>query len=315
MQIIYDTDKIKSNNQTAIAIGKFDGIHRGHQELIRQITDQKKNGFKCVIFTFSPAPEVYFGLSDGRVLLTGEEKISIFEQMGIDILINFPMTRQTAAIPAESFLKDILTGSLNMKYICAGEDLTFGDGGKGNSRLLLELSKKYDYKTEIIPKITYHGREISSSYIKEEVIKGNMPTAAELLGHNYRITGTVVHGNHLGRTLGMPTVNLLPEPDKILPPCGVYYSITTAGPTRHFSITNIGYKPTVSDRHILGAETYLYGFDRDLYSQKIQVELLEHKRPEIKFSGVEMLKAQTQRDIKDGKAYFQLDSLPVDDYN
>ncbi len=308
MQIICEADKIISEDPTAIAIGKFDGIHRGHQELLQRIAAQKKYRRKSVVFTFDPAPEVYFGSAENKVLLSKAEKTLIFEQMGIDVLIYYPMDRQHASIPAESFLKDILLDSLKMSYICAGEDLAFGEGGKGNIRMLAETSATYGYQTEVIRKIRHSGREISSTYIKEEVGKGNLLLAAELLGHNYRMTGTVVAGNRLGRTLGVPTLNLLPEPDKILPPCGVYYTITTAGRSRYFGITNIGYKPTVSDRQVIGAETYLYGFAGDLYGHEIQVEYLEHKRPEIRFSGMDMLKAQLQRDIMEGKTYFKLDS-------
>ncbi len=315
MQIICEADKIISEDPTAIAVGKFDGMHRGHQELLHRLIAQKKTGLKSVVFTFDPAPEVYFGWSENKVLLTRSEKNMLFAQMGFDVLIYYPMNSQTVSVTADSFLKDILSDRLKMSYICAGEDLTFGGGGKGNTRMLTDAAALYGYQADVIGKIMYGDREISSSYIKEAVNKGNLPLAAELLGHHYWMSGTVVAGERIGRTLGMPTLNLLPEPDKILPPCGVYYTVTTVGSNRYPGLTNVGFKPTVSDRHELGAETYLYGFAGDLYGHEIQVEYLEYKRPEVRFAGAEALKEQLQRDIGEGKVYFRLDSRAEVDYN
>ncbi len=305
MQIITDIEKIHIATRSAVAIGKFDGVHKGHQELLQRIVARKAEGMESVVFTFDPTPAVFFGHADGKELTSKEEKVSLFAEMGVDILIYFPMNHQTAAIPAEDFIRDILCEKLKMSYICAGSDLSFGDKGAGNSDLLFSLAGQYGYKAEIIEKCMYRNREISSTFIKEEVERGNMALVTELMGRNYRVEGTVVTGNQLGRTLGMPTVNLIPDSDKILPPCGVYYTKVTIGSGEYNGLTNIGYKPTVSQQPVLGIETYLYDFNGDLYGQKIQVELISFKRPEMKFPGIDVLKAQMAKDIAEGIAYFR----------
>ncbi len=305
MRIITDIEKIHIETQSAVAIGKFDGVHKGHQELLRRIVARKEKGMVSVVFTFDPTPSVFFGYTDQKELTSKEEKINLFAEMGIDILICFPLNQQTAAIPAESFISDILCERLKMNYICAGSDLSFGDKGKGNSDLLFSMSKQFGYEAEIIEKCMHLNREISSTYIKEEVEKGNLAVAAQLMGRNYQVEGMVVYGNQIGRTLGMPTVNLIPGADKVLPPCGVYYARVKTKDGEYNGLTNIGYKPTVSEQPVLGIETYLYDFTGNLYGEKINVELIGFKRSEQKFAGLEMLKAQLEKDIAEGTAYFR----------
>jgi riboflavin kinase/FMN adenylyltransferase len=326
MQIITDLKDLKSDSASAIAIGKFDGIHRGHQKLLEAIISQKARGLKSTVVTFEPPPEVFFGWAERKELTTTEEKRRLLAGMGIDRLIEFPMNRQTKALPAIDFVRDILCQKLQMAYICAGTDLTFGDKGAGNGQLLLDLSSQYGYKTKIIDKIGWQGREISSSLIRAEVERGNLSAAAEMLGRNYRLTGTVMMGNQLGRTMGVPTANLYPAGEKILPPGGVYFTRVyvpvqlddrpqptfsedghiSGGLKQYCGISNVGYKPTVSDRNILGVETHLYDFAGDLYGQTIEVEFLDFLRTEKKLSGIEMLKQQLEKDVREGVAFFGL---------
>lgn len=304
MKIITELEQIKTRGKTAVAIGKFDGVHRGHRELLRRILAQKEKGMDSVVLTFAPAPEVFFGFGDKKELTPREEKEELFARMGVDILVYFPMNPQTAAISPENFIQDILVKGLHMGYLCAGLDLTFGDGGMGKGDLLERLSEKYRYEAEIIPKLTCGDREISSSLIREEVERGNLSLAARMLGRNYEIEGMVTEGKRLGRTIGCPTANLIPAAGKILPPCGVYYVRVQAGGHQYSGISNIGYKPTVSEEGMLGVETYLYGFAGNLYGEKIRVAFLEYKRAERKMSGIEELKAVMAQDIKDGEGYF-----------
>lgn len=312
MQIIREMTKFEIEGSSAAAIGKFDGIHLGHQKLLECILNQKKNGLKAVVFTFDPPPAVLFGGKQGRELMTAEEKRSAFEKMGIDVLIEFPLTLESAAMSPEDFVKEILVKSLHAAYIAAGTDVSFGAGGAGDYVLLKEMSEEAGYKVEIIDKVCYKEREVSSTYVREMIEQGEMEEAAVLLGEPYSIQGVVVHGNHFGRTLGMPTVNLLPEENKMLPPNGVYYSRVWMDGVCHAGITNIGYKPTVSQVKRLGVETYLYDFHQDVYGKKIRTELLKFKRAEQKFGGKEELKAQMAADIRDGVEFhriFATDSL------
>ncbi|MBO5292629.1 MAG: riboflavin biosynthesis protein RibF [Lachnospiraceae bacterium] len=304
MQFIAGRTHFKLGEKSAVAIGKFDGIHRGHKRLLQEILACKSQGLLAVVFTFDPPAASFFSGKTVQELTTREEKRRRFAAMGVDVLVEFPLNTTTAAMPAEQFVKEILSESLNTRFIAAGTDLSFGAGGAGNAALLHRLSGRYGYRVGIIDKICENGREISSTYLREEVEKGNMEMAARLLGEPYRITGEVVHGRKLGRSIGMPTVNQLPEKEKLLPPNGVYYAQVRFGGRLLNGITNIGYKPTVSRERVIGAETYLYDFSEEIYGQQVEVDLLHYKRPEMRFEGVEQLKSQMQKDIAEGRSYF-----------
>lgn len=305
MRIIRDTAEFQIEEETAAAIGKFDGIHKGHLALLSHILRKKKEGKRAVVFTFDPPASVFFGRNE-KELTTLAEKRSFFERLGIDILIEFPLNAQTAAISAQDFIRRILACQMRTVYLAAGADVSFGDRGMGNRELLERLAPEYGCRVEIIPKVYWEGREISSSYVREEVLEGRMESAARLLGRSYSVSGTVEQGKKLGRRLGMPTLNLYPGEDKLLPPNGVYYSRTLFRGKSLESITNIGKKPTVNDTPAVSAETYLYGYEGDLYGEEITVELLEFRRPEIKFRDVEELRKQMERDIRAGRNYHKI---------
>ncbi len=303
MQIIQGTTEIKMDGKSAVSIGKFDGIHLGHQKLLQCILKQKEQGLKAVVFTFDPPPSALFGMADTKELMTKEEKRTAFETMGIDVLIEFPLTKETAEISPESFIIDILIGQIHAEYIAAGTDVSFGNKGAGNYMILQSMSKNLGYELEIIDKVCFSNREVSSTYVREEVEQGHMDLVTRLLGMPYSVCGEVMYGNRFGRTIGMPTVNLLPPENKLLPPNGVYYSEVYVGNEKYFGITNIGYKPTVSEKRQVGVETYIYEFAREIYGEKIVVNLLLFKRFEKKFAGKDALKEQMMKDIKDGYTY------------
>lgn len=303
MRIITGTTDFKILQPTALAIGKFDGLHLGHRELLKQILMMKSEGLLSTIFTFDPPPEVLFGKRQAKEITTKEEKRIIFEKMGVDILIEYPLNEISAAIEPEDFVKMVLKEKMNMSYLAAGYDLSFGHKGAGNAGLLRKLAPELAFELKIIEKVCEEGREISSTFIREEVEKGNMSHVTKLLGEPYMVIGQVVHGAKLGRRIGMPTINLLPEKEKMLPPNGVYYSRTKIGEKEYKSITNIGEKPTVSNAKQIGVETYLYEFDQDVYGKNAIVKLLEFKRPERKFSDVEELKAQMMKDVNEGREF------------
>lgn len=304
MKIITGTTDFYIKEKTAVAIGKFDGIHIGHKRLLQEILREKENGLKACVFTFDPPPNVFFGQGGEKELTTREEKRKIFENLGIDILVEFPLTKQTAATPPETFVTDILGDKLQAKTVAAGTDLSFGAGGAGNAALLKQMAGTLGMDVHIIDKIMLGEKEISSSLVRESVEAGDMLLAERLLGAPYTVSGIVQHGNRIGRTLGMPTVNLLPDTDKLLPPCGVYYASVRLQGKQYKAISNIGYKPTVSETEKrLGVETYLYDYAGDAYGEEIEVSLYEFKRPEQKFESLEALKNQLLVDIKSGEKY------------
>ncbi|MDE6202551.1 MAG: bifunctional riboflavin kinase/FMN adenylyltransferase, partial [Lachnospiraceae bacterium] len=182
-------------------------------------------------------------------------------------------------------------------------DLSFGYKGMGNKELLLKLSESCGYEVQIIQKVFYENREISSTFVREEVEKGHMAVVRSLLGRYYSFEGKVKEGNRLGRKLGMPTLNLYPLSEKLLPPKGVYYSRVFYENCTYPGITNIGNKPTVNQDDMISVETYLYDFDRDMYGKEIVTELLQFKRPEQKFGDVAQLKRQMEKDIAQGREF------------
>lgn len=306
MRIIQKTTEFKLENKSAVAIGKFDGIHLGHRKLIEKILEQKKNGILAVIFTFDPSPEAFFTKKPVRGLMTEEEKRLAFENMGIDVLIEFPLNDETASTEPERFVTEYLVGKLNAAFIAAGTDISFGNRGAGDAALLKRLSGVNGYSVDIIDKVTFEGKEISSTLIREIIRQGDMKGVTALMGTPYQISGTVSHGRRLGRQIGMPTANLIPPETKLLPPAGVYYSYAWIDGIRHAAISNIGCKPTVADNGAMGVETYFYGFDEDVYGNELLVELLGFKRPEMKFGSVDELKAQMQSDIDEGRKFHNI---------
>ncbi|MBQ6788487.1 MAG: bifunctional riboflavin kinase/FAD synthetase [Lachnospiraceae bacterium] len=306
MKIIKNMTEFHIDEPTAVAIGKFDGFHCGHQKLLRKMQEQKEKGLATVVFTFVPSPAAFFSKEPLKDLTTIEEKRSIFEKAGIDYLIEYPFYQETADMEPETYIKKVLVERIHAKCIVAGEDVSFGKRGAGNYQLLAEKSKDYDYDVIIIEKVQYDGREVSSTFVREEVAKGNMELVHQLLGIPYHVGGEIVHGRKLGRTLGMPTINQIPRGEKLLPPRGVYYSYVMYGDRKLPSITNIGVKPTVTDTVIMGVETYIYDFDEDVYGEELEVYLLYFKRPEMRFDSVDALMKQMSEDIEEGRKYHSI---------
>lgn len=302
MRIVDQTTDFWLPGRSAVAIGKFDGVHVGHRKLIQKIIEQKSENRLATVFTFDTSAAAFFG-GEEKELTTVVEKRRIFEEMGVDVLIEFPLNRETAATEPEEFIHRYLAAQMQTAYICAGTDLSFGRNGAGNYALLEKYADKYGYRTELIDKVRVDGVEVSSTRVRMAVREGRMEAVTRMLGAPYSVRGCVEHGRQLGRTIGMPTANLIPGEDKLLPPNGVYYSRVLFDGQSCRGISNVGCKPTVDDGHVVGVETYLYDFTGDLYGKNITVELLAFRRPEMKFDSVVRLKEQMEADIAAGRDY------------
>lgn len=305
MIIIKDTTEFNIDAESAVTIGKFDGIHRGHRELIDRILEKKKDGLQTVVFTFDKSPLEFFSGKTVPGLTTVEEKRRIFEFLGIDVLVEFPLNKETAATDPEKFIDDILVSKLNMKYIAAGMDITFGYKGLGNAELIKEKAPgQYDY--DIVDKLILDGDEVSSSLIREIVAIGDMEKASKLIGVPYAIKGKITRGNQIGRTIGFPTINIEVSRDKLMPPFGVYYTEISIEGKHYNGITNVGTKPTVTDDETVFAETNILDFNEDVYDKSATVKLLHFARPERKFDSLDELKSQIFNDIEGGVTFFTL---------
>lgn len=309
MQIIENTTEFHIPYKTAIAIGKFDGIHKGHKELLKCLSSAKEEGLRTAVFTFFPSPSAFFSGGKIKELTTRKEKRALFEEMEIDYLVEYPFCKETAAMAPDRYVKEFLLDKMNGAFIAAGEDVGFGAGGKGDRRLLEKLSGECGFRLEIIDKLKYRDREISSTFVREEVIKGDMEKTRELLGEPYFVSGEVESGKKLGRRLGMPTANLYPPEDKLLPPNGVYFTKVNLKGKKYCGVTNIGSRPTVEDGNRISVETFLLDFDEKIYGEWIKVELLHYKRPERRFENVEELKEAVRLNIKEAETYFGSCSL------
>ena len=307
---INETD-FKIEEPTVVTIGKFDGRHKGHQKLLEYMLEFKKNrGFRTAVFTFDMAPVARISGTVQKVITTNEERRTNMAKMGIDYLAEYPFTSDVMHLSAEDFVKEILIGKMNAKAIVVGTDCGFGYQRSGNAALLEKLASKYGYELEVVIKEKEEQRDISSTYIKEELAKGHIEKANKLLGQPYSIHGTVVHGNHVGGPiLGFPTVNVIPPEEKYLPPFGVYVSKVVTEEGCYGGITNIGRKPTVEKNASVGVETFIFGLNKDLYGQDIEVQLLHYERPEKKFDSLEQLKNQLEQDKEYGLLYLDKEKV------
>ena len=299
MEIISDTTDFNIGASCAVAIGKFDGIHKGHKRLVDEINGFKERceGLMTAVFTFDPSPVAFFGDGNYHGITTRDEKRRIFNKFGIDYLIEYPLNSESAAMSPMDFMEKILVAGLHAKYVVCGPDFTFGYRGAGNVKLLKNSADRLGFEVIICEKVATDGEEISSSLIREEVERGNMERVAEYIGAPYSVTGIVQKGRQIGRTIGMPTVNLIPESDKLLPPFGVYKSTVSYGGGHYKGITNIGVQPTVTDEKKVTVETHIFDFDEDIYGKPIIVNLNHFIRPERKFESTLQLKQQIEEDI------------------
>ena len=302
MRIIENTTEFHLENKSAVALGKFDGIHLGHRRLLERVLEQKSQGLRTVVFTFDTSAASFFG-GETKELSTREEKRAVFSRLGIDVLIEFPLNRGTAATEPAEFVARYLAEQMQTAYLCAGPDISFGKGGAGDYKLLSEYAGTCGYQVELIDKVRVDGEEVSSARVRQAVREGDMEKVSAMLGAPYCVSGKVVHGRQLGRKLGMPTANILPDVRKLLPPNGVYYSRARLGDAVYRGISNVGCKPTVSDEKIMGVETYLYDFSGEVYDRDMTVELLAFRRAERTFESVEALRRQIEADVEAGRSF------------
>lgn len=304
MKYISKTTEFQFKN-TCVTLGKFDGLHLGHQLLLSYLEEYEKQGFTSIMFTFDYHPENLFSEKEIDLIYTEEEKVEILRQNGPQVLISYPFTRQTAAIEPEEFIEKVLCQSLDAKVIVVGADYRFGKQRRGDVTMLQKYADVYGYQLIVCEKLKMEEKVISSTRIREEIRLGHMEHVNHMLGAPYRVFGTVVSGQKLGRTIGIPTVNLLPPAHKLLPPNGVYAAIVKVNQAIYQGIANVGCKPTVSKEHQIGVETYLFDYQGDLYGQQIEVSLLSFIREEKRFSNIEELKEQVNQDIRKAKDYLK----------
>ncbi|HHT98443.1 MAG TPA: bifunctional riboflavin kinase/FAD synthetase [Clostridiales bacterium] len=298
-----DLNNFKSKN-TAITLGKFDGLHLGHQLLINKVKAFKDSGYNALMFTFNMNPISLDSDKNIKLLFTEDEKIRLANKFGMDYFISYPFTDIIKNMSAEDFITEILVKQLDAKVIVVGSDYRFGYKRTGDIKLLKELGNKLGFEIVVFDKLKIDNTIVSSTKIRESLAIGDIEKVNKFLGRPYSIYGKVEHGNRIGRTIGAPTINIRPDKNKAVPIIGVYVSKTNIDNIEYQSITSIGYKPTVTDGKTLWVETFIFDYDNDLYGRFVEVKLYKLLREEKKFSSIEELKEQMSIDIKKSKNYF-----------
>lgn len=285
----------------SLALGTFDGIHKGHQILIKEAVKKAKEvGGKSMVLTFSEHPQkVFRGVTKPILINTHKEKIHLLRQLGVDIVVFAHFTEDFKKLTAHEFVLEILKNKLNAKYLYAGFNYTFGTGRHGTSDMLISLGKEFGMEVHIIEPVKHNNRIINSTEIREYIENGEIEKAREFLGTDLIIIGEVEHGKKIGRTLGFPTANLKLF-NKVYPPRGIYgVEVFIEGEKdARDGLLNIGFNPTIpNDFPKLSVEVYILDFDQDIYGKEVMVKIKKYMRPEKKCSSLEELKELIQSDV------------------
>ena len=293
---------------SVIALGFFDGVHRGHGALLQKAAERARElGVESAVFTFDrPPKEVVTGK---RVYLinSADDRRDLMERLyGIDRVIFAPFDDNMMHCSWQDFLHELLIRENGAVHLVAGHDYRFGYKNEGTPQLLQEACAQLGIGCDIIPKVELEGITVSSTYIRTLVESGEVERAAEFLGHRHCLSQIVRHGQHFGRTIGIPTVNLTVPEGVLVPRYGVYITRVYLPDGRSFpGVTNVGVRPTVSQSDTVTVETFLLDFDGDLYDQEIRVEFCRRLRGEKKFDSLEALRQEIQRNAQQTREYFQ----------
>lgn len=297
MNIYHSIHDFSTSNKTVFTLGTFDGVHMGHKKIIERLLNSSSPNEQSLVLTFFPHPRMVLQKeSDIKLLNTIAERTQLLEKAGLQNLIIHPFDQDFSRLTAEEFVKNILVDVFNIKKIIIGHDHRFGRNRTANIDDLILYGKEYGFEVEQISAQEIDEVSISSTKIRNALNEGKIALANEYLGYNYCFSGTVVHGKKLGRTIGFPTANLkIEESYKLIPAIGVYAVKCLVGNQTINGMLNIGTNPTVEGQGI-SIETHLFDFNGDIYGQKITIELIKRIRDEQKFSSIEALKLQLEKD-------------------
>ena len=287
-----------------LAIGVFDGVHRGHQAVISTSAEHARAGSGIpVVVTFDPHPMKVLRPSQAPHLLTAtEHKIGLIRDLGVRHLLILKFDKAFAATAPEDFVHQLVMHAKPLREICVGHEWSFGKGRRGNLALLRKLGAQFNFQVVGIPAVTLaDGESISSTAIRQAIEAGDLKKAAEMLGHDYTILGTVVPGERLGKKIGFPTANLSAHSEQF-PPNGVYFAQATVDATSYPGLVNLGHRPTVhTDKSERVLEVHLLDFDRDIYGKEVEVRFICYLRPEQKFENLDALVTQIERDVQQAR--------------
>ncbi|MCG8500347.1 MAG: bifunctional riboflavin kinase/FAD synthetase [Firmicutes bacterium] len=300
-----DKNKIDTSKGTGVALGNFDGLHRGHMALIHKVIAMSKDkGLKSMVCTFSNHPEnVIKGKVITPLIMSNEMKKKTLQKSELDYLYFENFDERLMKMSAEDFVKHILVQSFNVKLAVVGFHYHFGYKGTGDAESLKVLGKKYGFEVQVVDPVKLEGTIVSSTMIRKLIGMGDMQKASLFMGRAYAVGGKVVKGKKLGREIGFPTMNLIAEDVMLLPSNGVYLTETVINNRCYHSITNVGRNPTVGDKETR-IETHVLNFREDSYDQEVEVRFIKKMRDEKKFADVQELARQISLDVQYANEYF-----------
>lgn len=307
MKLIRTAKDLENGSRKAcLAIGVFDGVHLGHQQIIRQtINDARQHEAIALVVTFDKHPNVIVAPDRVPPLIYSQpQKVRAFKALGADALLEIPFDREFSQQTGETFIRDLARDLGKIQSICVGADFVFGCKRSGDVPLLRQLGSELHFQVHGLAAVALDGQTVSSTRIREAIRAGDFDAASQMLGRAYSIAGKVIHGDQLGHKLGFPTANL-DTPGMLLPPNGVYAAHARLGSQTHRAVLNIGIRPTIQNpTPAPRVEVHLLDFNGDLYGQELEITFATKLRDEQKFPSVDALRAQIQKDVDAARAAF-----------
>lgn len=299
MAVFRDIKNLPAFKNAVLTVGTFDGVHKGHRVIINEVVDHARqvNG-ESVLVTFDPHPrKLLFPHQPLGIITPLEEKETLLHTAGISHIMVVPFTREFANLSAREYIEQFLVGLFHPHSIVIGYDHHFGHDRLGNIHMLKQYAPVYNYELIEIPEQLIDEAAVSSTRIRKAINDGRVADAAQMLGRNYSLKGTVVHGNKLGRTIGYPTANILPaDNEQIIPANGIYAIQVIHDDATYGAMMSIGFNPTVTDKKELRIEANIFDFDKDIYDQSLEVVFIERLREEQKFDSLDALVQQLHQD-------------------
>lgn len=300
VEVEKDSEPLNISKGAVVTSGTFDGVHVGHQKILERLKEiATRIQGESVVITFWPHPRVVLFPEENtlKLLSTFEERVALLENMGIDHLVRIHFTKSFSQLSSDEFIREILINRVQTQQLVIGYNHRFGHNREGSFEYLMENEDLYGFKVEEIPEQDVDHIAVSSTKIRKALDEGDVFTAKECLGRPYNITGKVVSGDRIGRSIGFPTANIkIPEPYKLIPADGAYAVRIAWENKRMEGMMNIGYRPTVSGSHGQTLEVHIFDFDEQIYDQTLTIYFMGLIRKEMKFDGIEALKVQLQKD-------------------
>jgi len=300
VRIYHHISELSNLTNSIVTIGTFDGVHLGHQQIIKRLVElKKKQGGEIVLFTFAPHPRkvLFPEQSDLKLITTTQEKCELLQQFGVDHVLVYPFTKAFSQMQAQDYISDIIAKGLKTKTLVIGYDHRFGSNREGNIETLKQFASTHQFNVEEIPAQEINQLNISSTRIRKAIDEGDVKTANEFLGYSFFVTGTVIKGKQLGRTIGYPTANIfIEDTDKLIPKIGVYAVNVILDGITYKGMLNVGTNPTTDADTKIKIEVNIFDFDKDIYGETLKVEFVKWIRNEEKFANLDELKQALAND-------------------